>query len=265
MRFSAIVSRRASVLAAGLIVSASVGFAAAAGAAEGSPAAALPPAVEKIVQRFAADSAGVIVFRQTVVYEQRAPGNNEHDEQELSVVQQDRKGIAIRVHRVVDKGHVQTPEEVAKVQEQTDKRLASEPPHTATRFSLPYYPEAAGDYTFTTPKPCTDCPGGESIDFKSALNDERHGHGTITFDPATSRVARLDFVPNVFPKPATSAKVTYTFARHDDGGWGVARIEEHYAGRMLMISGTADRTTTITHAKRVASVDEARRAIQAGL
>ncbi|MEA2719886.1 MAG: hypothetical protein QOJ39_1750 [Candidatus Eremiobacteraeota bacterium] len=261
MRYSSTMPVRASVLAAaGFLVSASAGFAVAAGAADST--AAVPPAVEKIVQRFAADSAGVVVLHQSVVYDQKAPGHNEHDEQDVSFVQQDRKGVGIRFHRVVEKGHTDTAEELAKAQDEAEKRLASEPPHIATRFSLPYYPESAGDYAFTAPKACAECPGGQSVDFKSAMNDERHGHGTMSFDPATSRVTKLDFVPNVFPKSATAAKVTYTFGRHDDGGWGTARVEEHYSGRMLMISGTADRITTIAHAKHVASVDEGRKAIQ---
>jgi hypothetical protein len=263
MRVFSTVRGRASVLAAAaLVASTALGSAVAAGAAEST---VLPQAVEKIVQRFTADNAGVVVFHQTFVYEQRAPGHNEHDEQDFSVIQQDRKGIAIRLHRVVEKDKPLNTEELAKLQEQTDKRLASEPPHVSTRFSLPYYPESAAEYTFTAPKPCTECAGGESIEFKSAVNDERHGHGTMTFDPATSRVTKLEFVPNVFPKPATSAKVTYTFGRYDDGGWGIARVDEHYTGRMLMISGSLDRTITISHGKHVASVDEARRAIQAGL
>lgn len=222
-----------------------------------------PPAVEKIVQRFAADNAGVVVYHQSVVYEQRAPGNNEHDEQDISVLQQDRKTVGLRVHRVVDKGRTLSADELAKLQADTDKRYAGEAPHVTTRFSLPFYPEAAADYAFTAPKACADCAGGMAVDFTSAVKDERHGHGTLTFDPATSRIEKAEFVPNVAPKPANAGKVSYTFGRHDDGGWGVARTEEHYSGRVMLISGTLDRTTTITRVKHYASLDEGRRALAA--
>lgn len=225
----------------------------------GSPA---PSVVERIVHRFVSDSSGVTVSRETVVYDQRAPGNNEHDEQDLSLLQQDRKVLGIRIHRSVDKGRVLSADELAKQQAETDKAVtaaASRPPSGA---ALPYYPEATAEYAFTAAKPCAEC-GGDAIDFKSAVNDSRHGHGTLTFDPVSARVVKVELVPNVAPKPATSAKLVVSYGQRDDGGWGPLRFEQHYAGRVLMISGTADRVTTVVRARRFATVDEARRAMQA--
>jgi len=230
--------------------------------AAGAPAAAPPPVVEKLVQRFSADAAGVIASRQTVVVDQKAPGHDEHDEQEMTVLQQDRKGVGVRFHRIVSKGRALGADELAKQQEAADKRYASEPPKLSTRFSLPQYPEAVADYTFSAPKPCAGC--GETIDFSSAVKDERHGHGTLTFDPATSRISKIEFVPNVPPKPASTGKATYTYGRHDDGSWGIIRIEEHYEGHVLLISGSLDRTTTVLRTKHFATLDEARRAAQSG-
>lgn len=225
-------------------------------------AAALPPVVEKIVERFSADAAGVVVTHQTVIADQRAPGHDEHDEQDATILQQDRKGLGIRYHRVVNKGKALTADELAKHQDEADKRYAGAPPKIATLYSLPQYPEAAADYTFSAPKPCAGC--GQTIEFSSAIKDDRHGHGTITFDPSTSRISALEFVLNVAPKPATEAKATYTYGRRDDGSWGVTHIEEHYAGHVLAIKGTFDRVTTVLHVKHFATVDEGRRALQAG-
>jgi hypothetical protein len=241
-----------------------VALSAGAGAAEPG-GTALPPAVEKLVQRFVADNGGITISRQTVTAAQKAPGHNEQSEQELSVLHQDRKTIAIRLVRSVHDGKTDSAEELAKSQAAIDKRYADSPPRVSTRFAMPYYPESAGDYTFGAPKACSDCPpGAETIEFKSAINDERHIKGTLTYDPATSRPLRLECVPNVIAKPASSGKATYTFGRYDEGGFGVTRIDEHFAGRMLLISGTYDRTTTISHVKHYATIEDARRAMQAG-
>lgn len=224
--------------------------------------AAVPTAAEQIVQRFSADAAGVVASRQIVVSEQKAPGHNEHDEQEMTILQQDRKTLAVRYHRMVSKGKLLTAEELAKQQAEADKRYAGAPPKISTRFSLPQYPEAVADYTFSAPKPCAGC--GETIEFTSAVKDERHGHGTMTVDPSTSRISKMEFIPNVPPKPATEARVAYTYGRHDDGSWGAVRIEEHYAGHVLLVSGTLDRTTTVPHVKHFATLEEGRQALQAG-
>lgn len=79
-----------------------------------------------------------------------------------------------------------------------------------------------------------------------------------------ARPIALEFVPNALPEPANSGHVTFTFGRYDDGGWGVVRADEHYAGEVMGISGTVDRTTTVLHARHYATIEEARRAMQAG-
>ena len=228
------------------------------------PPTAVPGVISKIVERFEADSAGVTATRESIVYDQRAPGKNEHDEQELTVLQQDRRVIGSRLHRIVKDGHVDSPNELAQAQADADKRYTSTSP-LRTRFAMPYYPESAAEYSYGTAKPCASCGAGmQTIDFSSSASDDRHIRGSMTFDGATFRPLKLEFTPNVLPKFATSAKLTYTFGPHDEGGWGIVRIEEHYTGRMLLISGSADNTTTMVRVKRFATVDAARKAIEAG-
>jgi hypothetical protein len=253
--------RRAS-LVSGLTAVLAVSLAAVTGAAE--PARpALRPAIRTIVQRFVADNTGVLVSRQNVVYEQVAPGKNVHDEKDFSVLQQDRKTVAVRLHRLVDNRHLESAGELARSQAAVDKQYAGTP-RVDTRYRLPYYPESASEYTFSAPRPCAGCPpAAMTIAFKSSANDDRHVQGTMTFDQLTSRPTKLEFVPNVLPKPATTGKVTFTYGAYDDGGWGVVRIDEHYSGHMLLTSGTTDRTT-ILRARHYATVEEARRALQAG-
>ncbi|MEA2785875.1 MAG: hypothetical protein QOF71_1979 [Candidatus Eremiobacteraeota bacterium] len=235
------------------------GLSTAARAAE--PVAAPPPVVAKVVQRFTADNAGIVVFRQTIVYDVKFPGRESRTEQEIRVLHQDRKTLAIRVHRNVADGRTETAEELAKTQAKYDEQYAG-PPHIASRFRLPYYPESVGEYAFSSPRPCAGCTGGaQTVDFTSATKDARHGHGTMTFDPVAARPIKLEFAPYSVAPPANTESLVYTYGRSDDGGWGVVRIEDHLSGQMMGMTGTADRTTTFTHVRHFATVEDARRAL----
>jgi hypothetical protein len=221
-----------------------------------------PAAIEKISERWLADTAGIMVYRSVLIYEQHAPGNNEHDEQDVTYAAQDRRVIAARVHRVVDKGRTQTAGELIKTQAQTDKEVAALPEHPRTRFNFPFAPESIPEYTYGAPVRCGDCAGGASITFTNSTKDERHGTGTIFYDPATWHLAKVEFIPNVLPKFTNEAKMTYTYGRHEDGSWGLLKTQEHYLGRMMMISGGVERTITISEAKHYTTADEARHALQ---
>jgi hypothetical protein len=235
------------------------GLPAAVGAAE--PGVAPPAVIAKIVHRFAADNAGIVVFRESIVYDVKFPGRNSHTEEEIRVLHQDRKTLAVRVRRHVADGHTETAEELAKTQAKYDQKYAG-PPRIASRFDMPYYPESVGDYAFSPARPCDGCTGGgQTVDFASATKDERHGHGTMTFDPAAARPIKLEFTPYSVAPPATAESVVYTYGRSDDGGWGIARMEGHSSGQFMGMTGTADRTTTITNTRHFATVEDARRAL----
>jgi len=235
------------------------GLSAAVGAAE--PGVAPPPTIAKVVQRFAADNAGIVVFRETVVYNVKFPGRDSHTEEEIRALHQDRKTLAVRVHRVVEDGHTESAEELAKTQVKFDQQYAG-PPHIASRFGMPYYPESVGDYAFSSPRPCDGCTGGaQTVDFTSTTKDARHGHGTMTFDPVAARPIKLEFTPYSVAPPANAESLVYTYGRSDDGGWGIVRIEDHLSGQLMGMTGTADRTTTFTNVRHYATVEDARRAL----
>jgi hypothetical protein len=247
------------LLAAILAVGMSAAPAAAADSASSGPAA-----VENIVQRFAVDSGGVMVQRQRIVYIQTGGGAIRRNEQELGVLLDDRKTVAMRAVRVSIDGRDQDGVELAGSQATLDRQLAG-PPRIVARFALPVFPEAVAEYRFSpTVQPCSGCSsGGQAIAFSSAVKDERHGHGTLLFDPVTWRPIAIEFEPNVFAEPAIGGQLTFTFGSFDDGSWGVVRTAVHYTTEITGIAGTADLVTTVLHAKHYSTLEEGRRALRA--
>lgn len=132
-------------------------------------------------------------------------------------------------------------------------------------FKEPYDRRFAADYTFALISPCTDCANGlVAIDFESAKHDTQHGAGTMWIETANARVVKLTYAPYVYPPHATSGTVTETSGAALPNLWYVVRIDQAFAGHILLLHGSATFTATFDHFERFGTVAEGISAVREG-
>lgn len=172
-------------------------------------------------------------------------------------------GMFVRVHyyRIVEDGRDFSAKQLADRDKQANDGWSS----GKIFFKEPYDRRFVADYEFKLVSVCRDCPAGTAeIRFSSATHDEQHGAGTMWIDVSSARVVKLSYVPYVFPPHATSGIVSETTLDVLPNLWYVARIEETYTGRALLLRGTGTFTASIDHFQRFATLAEGENAVRDG-
>jgi hypothetical protein len=132
-------------------------------------------------------------------------------------------------------------------------------------FKEPYDRRFAGDYTFALVASCADCATGTvAVKFESEKHDTQHGAGTMWIETAETRVVKLTYSPYVYPPHASSGTVTETSGAALPNLWYVVRIDQAFAGHMLLLRGTATFTGLFDHFERFGNVAEGASAVREG-
>jgi len=83
-------------------------------------------------------------------------------------------------------------------------------------------------------------------------------------ETADARVLKLTYSPYVYPPHATSGTVTETGGSALPNLWYVVRIDQAFAGRMLLLHGSATFTGLFDHFERFGTVAEGTGAVREG-
>lgn len=221
----------------------------------------VPPIVERAIAAYETAVHGIIGMQRhfsTVI----DAGIARHTEQSDSgLLLKDGAFVRAHYYRVVEDGKEFSATELAGRDKQTNEGWSA----GKVFFKEPYDRRFVGDYQFDTAGGCADCASGTvRVTFESRKHDAQHGAGTMWIDPANAQVVKLTYVPYAFPPHATSGTVTETTAQVLPNLWYVARIEETYAGRALLLRGTATFTASMDHFQRFATLADGEDAVRDG-
>ena len=218
----------------------------------------MPPAVGKAIALYSAQLEGIVVADRLRRDRLKYPGHDGIHEAYSARIRAGSKIVAVKLRRVVNDGKDAPPGELAKEQAIIDKGLPFE---TGDEWNLR---GLLNGTDFRGALPCAECgPGIVFFPFKSAIKDADHGSGTIYVDESSGRIHKLVFTPNSLPKEATSGTTIVVFGNVGAGLWEVTRIENHYAGRRMFITGTFDSIVTLEKYRRAASLEEAHKLLAA--
>lgn len=169
--------------------------------------------------------------------------------------------VAIEYYRIVDDGKVFSSQQIAARNTQTNQDWSA----GKVFFKEPYDRRYLGDYRFDASAACPDCPTGTvAVTFSSSIRDAQHGNGMMWIDEATARVEKLTYAPNALPPHATSGSVTETSSAVLPDLWYVTKIDETFAGRVLIVSGHGTFTGLVDHFQRFASTADGTAALHSG-
>lgn len=216
--------------------------------------------VERASTAYSASSRGIIGMQRhfsTVV----SGGPLHHtEESDSGLLLKDGAFVKIKYYRIARDGKPFSTDEIAKREEQTNQGWAA----GKLFFKEPYDHRFVSDY-HVTDGPCTDCAEGSlALKFSSTIHDAQHGSGTMWVETSTARVLKLSYVPYALPPHATSGSVTETSTEPLHGLWYVTRIQETFAGRAFLISGSGTFNARIDHFRRFESLKEGETALADG-
>jgi hypothetical protein len=219
----------------------------------------VPAPLREAFRALAADHHGLIGFHRHYLLDQRAPGHNEHDENDSGRLRDDGRLVWAHRYRANVRGKQASADDLAKVNAQLDKKPPGED------FQSPVSSEALAGYRLA-PAPCSGCgPGTIAFSFTSLTRDANHSDGTFIIDGRSGRLMQIESHPNVLPKEADSGTTTVKFGRVLPDLWSVVEIHQHWTGHVLFIHGSRDITVTNSNYRRFSSVDQAHKAILAGI
>ncbi len=219
----------------------------------------VPTPLREALRTLAADHHGLVGFHRHYVLDQRAPGHNQHDENDSGRLRN--AGRLVCAHRYSGNaaGKQFTPDDLSKINAQFDKKPPGED------FQVPLSPDALSDYRLA-PAACSGCgPGLIAISFTSLKRDANHSDGIFVIDGRNGRLTQVECHPNVLPKQADSGTVTVKFGRVTPDLWSIVEVHQHWTGHVLFIHGSRDIMVTNSNYRRFISVDQAHKAILAGI
>lgn len=219
-----------------------------------------PALVNRAVAAYAVDVRGIIGMQRhfsTVIN----GGPMHHSElSDSSLLLDNGVYVDIRYYRIADDGRPLAAVKIAQRNTQTNSDWFA----GKVFFKEPYDRRYVADYRFQQTVSPGLCGAATAVAFSSTVNDAQHGKGTMCIDPASARVTKLSYVPNVFPPHASSGSVTETSGAVLPGVWYVTQIDETYSGRAFIIHGNATFTGTMDHFRRFPNVASGRAALISG-
>lgn len=232
-----------------------------AGAADQPSGATVPAIVERAVATYTKSVQGVVGMQRHFSTSISAGPVHHSEVSESGLLLSDGVFVAIEYYRIVDDGKVFSSQQVAQRNTQTNQDWSA----GKVFFKEPYDRRYLGDYRFDASASCPDCPSGTvAVKFSSSIRDAQHGNGTMWIDEATARVGKLTYGPNALPPHATSGSVTETSGAALPDLWYVTRIDETFAGRVLVVSGHGTFTGVVDHFQRFGSSADGMTALHNG-
>ncbi len=227
--------------------------------ATAEPAPDARAVVRGAVRVLASERAGFVALHQHYAYEEYGPAHHKTLVEDFGRLYKDGTLIAVRIYSKNSNGSVASADDLAKQQSELDKKLPEED------YQLPLTDAALADYRFDLSL-CSECaPGSVAVTFVSLKRDPDHGDGTVVVDEASHHVLSLNFRPSALPKDADSGSIAMTFGQVLPGLWDLVKTESRYTGHVLFMHGGANITQTDGSYRRFGSLDEAKRALAAGI
>jgi hypothetical protein len=196
---------------------------------------------------------GFIMFERDSRRELKYPGHDDVTDVKSTRIIGGVKVHAAKLRRRIEGDKELSAAELAKLQQQIDKKPASE-----LACIVPASSASLSEFTFEPPKANGDVT---SIAFRSTQRDEQHCDGTMTINTAAARIVRIDYVPSVYPQFMTGGSGVMSFAEVLPGTWEMVREEMHYTGKQGPITGTYDLVVSNSRFRRFATLGEAQRAL----
>lgn len=230
-------------------------------AARADDAANAPPIVQRVIASYETNVRGVIGMQRhfsTLI----DAGVVKHTEvSESGILFKDGVFEGVHYYRVVEDGKEFSAAELSDRDKQTVDGWSA----GKVFFKEPYDRRFAADYTFALVSPCADCAAGTvAVKFESAIHDTQHGSGTMWIETAAARVIKLQYSPYVYPPHASSGTVTETSGAALPNLWYVVRIDQVFAGQMLLLRGTATFTGLFDHFERFGTAAAGASAVREG-
>lgn len=213
------------------------------------------------VRSLAQDRHGLVAFHWHYDYVEKAPAHSKTEVVDSGRLRKDGRLIAVRLYSQVSNGKTASASDLANAQAALDKQL---PPDD---YKLPLDEATLADYQFaTSAAACDRCNDGDvRVEFTSIVRDGDHADGSAIVDARRNRIVRLDFHPAVLPPHTDSGTVAMTFGPVLPDLWDLQEITARYDGHMLFLHGYANVVQTPSAYRRFATMDEATRALAAGL
>jgi hypothetical protein len=190
--------------------------------------------VRGIAEAHAVAARGVVVFDVTTRTQIRGGPYHRDDVEKTAYLAVDGRVSRKRVLQLAEGGHPAAADAL--------ERASAKPDGPLSRFGmrLPYSSDALDAYAFDPPR----TEGGDTvIAFRTSVRDESHGDGTMVLD-AQKRLVRVVFRPAKLPEHVSEATVTIEFGPVATGRWDVVRIARAFSGRLGILRGHADATST---------------------
>jgi hypothetical protein len=217
-------------------------------AAHADDAAAL---VRAVAGAHAAAARGVVAFDVTTRTQIRGGPYHRDDLEKAAYVTIDGQASRKRVLQLTEGGRAATADGL--------ERASAKPDGPLSRFGmrLPYATESVDAYAFDAPRAEG---GGTTIAFRTNVRDEAHGDGTMLLD-ADRRPVRVVFHPAKLPEHVSDATVTVEFGTVGTARWDVTRITRAFSGRLGIIRGRVDSTSTYDAYRSFATPEQGNAAI----
>lgn len=207
----------------------------------------VPPPVALAATLAARDHLGVIGYRVTRKSNLAAGPYHRRDDVALAVIFQNDRLIGIRVlHDNIDGRPASDAQKDALI-----KQLTAKNPHAV---AVPFDARHFNEYHYSA--------HGARVKFTSTVNDVNHADGFFDVGP-NGAVKYIAYVPRKLPRFATDGLVREIRAPVLPNFWATVKSAESYDGRYLLFRGHGEFVTVNSDFHRFATVDSAKRWLQA--